>query len=139
MADRHACPDCGASHTKRAPKKPDTRKTLTAATDLTPKRCRHCHTPVIAGRVDAQDIQLDPRPLNAIGIAAMNSARRPIAALRGLRATFINPHIQHTPTPGATWHTIHDCNRPVPHELGDALIDRTRRRANTTLTDNPPY
>lgn len=136
-ADRHTCPDCGASHKRLAPKTPKRRK-LASATDLAPKKCPRCHTPVIAGRIDAQDRTLDPRPLNETGALALRG-RRDIASVRGLRATLIDPVLTRwPPQPGTRWHAAHDCQRPVPHELGNAIVDRTRR-THRPQTETPPF
>ncbi len=137
--DRHACPDCGASHPIRAPKK-RTRSNLTADTDLTPARCPRCSRPVLAGRIEGIDLRLDPRPLNELGYMALQAIRDRllVSVNRNTARGRLSPRWH--PRTGATIHAAHDCARPIPHELGDALIDRTRRATRTpTPTDPPPY
>lgn len=136
-ADRHACPDCGASHPIRAPKK-RTRTTLTADTDLTPARCPCCSAPVLAGRVEGLDLRLDPRPLNELGYTALQAIRdRLLVSVNRNRARGrLSP--RWPPLPTHTIHAAHDCDRPIPHELGDALIDRTRRARTTPPPADPP-
>lgn len=136
-ADRHACPDCGASHRKKAPQK-TTRTNLTAYTDIAPSKCPHCAGSTLVGRVQGLDLTLDPRPINALGAQTYRALGRTMITLRGLRARLHDGWTHWPPDDGTQWHTTHRCGMPVPHELGDATIDRTRRTF-TPLPDTPPY
>lgn len=135
--DRHACPDCGAKHRKLAPKKTQPRTHL-ETTDLAGRRCHHCRQPVLAGRVTGVDYQLDPRPINELGAITYTAIGRTIIIRAGHRGHLADHWKTWPPADGEHWHTIHDCAKPVPHELGDAGIDKTRR-ANHTPPVDPPY
>lgn len=136
--DRHACPDCGASHPIRTPKK-RTRSNLTADTDLTPTRCPRCSAPVLAGRIEGLDLRLDPRPLNELGYTALHAIRDRLLVSVNRNTTRGRLSPRWPPKAGVTVHAAHDCDRPIPHELGDALIDRTRRATRTPTPADPPY
>ncbi|UQE73854.1 hypothetical protein MYK68_14055 [Gordonia sp. PP30] len=139
--DRHACPDCGASHAIRTPRKTRTQTALKDTTDLTPRLCGGCGSPVLAGRVEGLDLTLDPRPLNHLGATTMQALGRLIIIRAGARGRLRN-HAQHwPPSDGRYWHTNHRCGHPIPHELGDAGIDRTLRanQANPPFPERPPF
>ena len=87
--DRHACPDCGANHPRRRPKKQQP-SALKTDTDLTPNRCHHCQAPVITGRVESLDLTLDPRPLNQLGHTALTAIpdRLLVSINRTIRRSF---------------------------------------------------
>ncbi len=139
-ADRHACPDCGASHARRKPKKTTPRGAHLESTDLTPAKCPRCASPVIAGRVQGLDVYLDPRRLNHIGASCFTAlpARGPIVVIRGLRGRHRNPTQAWPPADGTTWHATHDCDKPVPAELGEPT-GRPRPVAPPSDPTNPPY
>ena len=138
-AERHCCPDCGASHPRRKAAKAKPRGAHMESTDLTPARCPDCRAPILAGRVQGVDTQLVPRPINHLGAITYLATARPIVIRRDSRGRNHDPIKRWPPAEGTCWHVTHDCERPVPHELGDAGIDRTRRATHATDDDNPPY
>lgn len=128
--DRHACPDCGASHKRNKPK--TTRHTTATNTDLRPGRCGICRQPVIRGRIDTLDRILDPRALNEIGWLTLRAVGRPTFTIRGLRATPHNHATRWPPPDGTAYRTIHDCQRPIGDELGAPVIRHPAKQPTPT-------
>lgn len=139
-ADRHNCPDCGASHPRRQPKRP--RKTLTANTDLHPAKCPHCAAPTLAGRIEGLDLHLDPAPLNHLGALTFTGHPDRTLITRKDSRGRLHTHTTRWPPPdGTAWHTTHHCDKPIGPLLRDVPIDRcAANRPQPTPTPNrPPY
>ncbi|GAA4756196.1 hypothetical protein [Gordonia alkaliphila] len=138
-ADRHNCPDCGASHRKNAPKT-NTRTSTAHTTELDIKRCPKCRASTLAGRVQGLDLHLDPQSLNEIGAQAFRATKRLIVIRRGWRGRFHDGWKQWPPDDDTAWHVIHDCDRPVPRELAQGGPPPSRKTTTTDpLPDTPPY
>ena len=132
--DRHACPDCGASHKRNKPK--IVRQSTAANTDLKPGRCGICNHQIIRGRIDTLERALDPRALNEIGWLTVRATGRTTFTIRGLRATPHNHATRWPPPTGTAYRTLHDCHRPIGDELGAPVI---RHPKPTTTPTDPPY
>ncbi|AKJ72334.1 hypothetical protein BH787_gp14 [Gordonia phage GMA4] len=130
--ERHACPDCGASHQRRQPKNPA--RSMAANTDLKPGRCHTCKQPVIRARIEGIDRVLDAQPINEIALITYRHVGRRTYTRNGTRA---RAHTYATTwTPGARMHVVHDCAQPIPPPLrGDTIT----HRAPTPAPTEPPY
>lgn len=136
--DRHTCPDCGAPHPRRQPKKQ--RVSTAANTDLKPARCTTCRRPVMKGRIDGLDYTLEAQPINQIGLLTYRGVRRPTFTRRGTRARATTYATRWPPPERASIHVVHDCALPVPEPLcGDTVTHSARQAAFEIDPDNPPY
>lgn len=137
MADRHACPDCGASHPRRAPKVVK-RTTVAASTDLAATRCPHCRAAVLAGRVDALETMLDPHPVNELGHATYKALGRTMYTRTESRARTHSYATRWPPDKGfQTFHVQHVCGKPIPRLLIENNV--VRRQRIVALPENPPF
>lgn len=139
MSDRHACPDCGASHRKRATQKPSTTAPRRdATTDLDVTTCRHCKATVIAGRILAIDRQLAPQPLNELGWRTYRGAGRRLFTRVGVRASPHDPVLTRWPPERRQVFLLeHHCGETIP----DLFIENnvTDNKRTIDFPDNPPY
>lgn len=137
-AERHACPDCGASHAIRATKKPAARRPATnSCTDLDVTTCPHCKSAVLAGRIGGVDRRLDPDPINELGWRTYRGIGHMVYLRCGPRADITTP-LHHWPLPELAYgHVLHVCGTPVPPALRENnVIHQTRE---IEFPDNPPY
>ena len=127
MGDRHACPDCGASHARRAPRVVK-RTSVASSTDLSAARCPHCKAPVLAGRVDALETMLDPHPVNELGHATYKALGRTMYTRTESRARTHSYATRWPPDKGyQTFHVQHVCGKPIPALLVENNVVRKQR------------
>lgn len=138
MGDRHACPDCGASHAVRAPKRAAAASSAASHTDLRASRCPHCRQPVLAGRVDALETMLDPHPVNELGHATYKALGRTMYTRTESRARTHSYATRWPPDKGfQTFHVQHVCGKPIPRLLIENNV--VRRQRIVALPENPPF
>ena len=137
VGDRHACPDCGASHAIRAPKRVAAATSAASHTDLRASRCPHCRQPVLEGRVDALDRLLETQPINELGFLTYRNIGRTIVDRHEQRARNTSYATSWPPKDWHYFHIIHECGNPIPALLQENNV--TRHKRIVTLPENPPF
>ncbi|MGW0039842.1 hypothetical protein [Gordonia sp. NPDC003376] len=107
-------------------------------TDLTPTRCPRCHTPVLAGRVEALDRLIDTDPLTEIGVIAYRATERTLFTVTGPRARVVSSFFRWPPADRTTTvHVEHACERPIPPELRENNVVQKKREYE--FPENPNF